>query len=150
MIVYGYDPVTHDEFPLIVHDAYGGAETAAWTLRVFRTLALRHRFTFWELLQMLKVATLGEASLDPNYVDPLLEMEELRNMMVEDAQFCRDHADLTLDQAVGIWRRAQRYCQFLARHHPSPEARARYAAEYEEHERAMVDAAARAKARLSS
>jgi hypothetical protein len=148
MIVYGFDPVTRDDFPLIVEDAYGGAATAAHTLRVFHDLALRHRIPFMELLTMLKVATLGPASLDPDYV-PLSEVRTLREAMVADAERCRDNDPLTLEEAVGIVGRAQRYCQLLAQHHPSPEARARYAAEFEEHEAAMADAIAWAKARLS-
>jgi hypothetical protein len=147
MIVYGFDPITRDDFPLIVEDAYGGAETAAHTLRVFHDLALRHRITFMELLTMLKVATLGPQSLDPDYI-PLSELGALREAMVADAKLCRDHDELSLEEAVGIWGRAQRYCQLLAQHHPSPEARARYAAEFEEHEAAMADAMAWAKARL--
>jgi hypothetical protein len=148
MIVYGYDPVTRDDFPLIVEDAYGGAATAAHTLEVFRVLALRHRITFMELLTMLKVATLGPQSLDSDYI-PLCELRTLREAMDADAKLCRDHAEITLEEAVGIWGRAQRDCLLLAQHHPSPEARARYAAEYEEHEAAMADVMAWAKARLS-
>jgi hypothetical protein len=148
MIVYGFDPVTREAFPLIVEDAYGGAETAAHTLEVFRVLALRHRITFMELLMLLKVATLGEQSLEPDYI-PLCELQTLRDAMVADAKFLRNHAELTLEEAVGIWSRAQRYCQLLAQHHPNPDLRAQYAAEFEEHEQTMADAIAWAKARLS-
>jgi hypothetical protein len=145
MIVYGFDPITRDDFPLIVEDAFGGAETAAHTLRVFHELALRHRITFWELLQMLKVATLGPASLDPDYI-PLSEVRTLRAQMECDAVvLAQPHCPLEF--AVAAWERAQRYCQMLAQHHPNPDLRARYAAEYEEHQCAMADAIAWAKAR---
>ena len=58
-IAQGFDPVTREDFSLSVDDEFDGHATAAYTLEVFHDLALRHRITFWELLDMLKLATLG-------------------------------------------------------------------------------------------
>jgi hypothetical protein len=60
--------------------------------------------------------------------------------MVADAEFLRNNAELTVAQAMAIWRTAHRYNEVLAEHAPSPEARERYAELLRAHEAAMARA----------
>jgi hypothetical protein len=124
-------------FSLSVDDMYGGTDTAAWTLEVFHDLALRYRISFWGLYQMLKLETLGPESLSPNYVDPLRELEALRSHAFSDDHLL-EQPDCTVEDAVAAWKRAHRYFQLMARYHPNPEKRAKYAAELSEREVAMT------------
>ena len=112
------DPITGEFFPLNVDDPCGGHATAAYTLEVFHTLALRHRITFWELLDMLKIATLGADALEPDFNDPLSELEQLRRHAVRDAWVLEGPCSLA--DAVAVLCPVRRYFELLAEHHPNP------------------------------
>jgi hypothetical protein len=135
--VFAIDPVTREDFSLCVADEFGGADTAAYTLRVFHKLALRHGVTFWELYQMLRLETLGPESLDPDYIDPSVELEAIKSHARSDADLLAQ-PDCTLQDAVAAWKRAYRYFQLMALHHPDRDKRARAAAEVAERERSMT------------
>jgi hypothetical protein len=143
------DPTTNEAFWLSVDDVYGGHDAAVWTLEVFHELALRHRISFWELYQMLKLETLGPESLSPDYVDPLLELEKLRSHAHSDARLLAQ-PDCPLADAVAAWKRWWRYCELMAEHHPRAEVRAKYAAELAERESAMTAIVNRAKGKGSA
>jgi hypothetical protein len=146
-IAWGFDPVTREDFSLSVEDTFGGHATAAWTLEVFHDLALRHRITFWELLSMLKIATLGPESLEPPY-DPLTELETLRRHAVRDARVLEGPCSLA--DAVDVLGRVRRYFEILSEHHPSPELRAKYSAEFRKSEAGMAAIAERQRGRIAA
>jgi hypothetical protein len=142
------DPLTGEYFTLNVDDPYGGHATAAWTLEVFHTLALRHRITFWELLAMLKLATLGPESLEPVYVCPLDELEALRRHAVRDARVLE--GPCSLPDAVAVLCRVRRYFEILAEHHPNAQMRAKYSVEFRKSEAGMAKLAERQRGRVAA
>jgi hypothetical protein len=147
-IAWGFDPITNEDFSLTVDDPCGGHATAAWTLEVFHDLALRHRITFWELLDMLKLATLGPESLGRDYVCPLDELEKLHSHAESDARLLAEGASLV--DAAAVLCRVRRYFEILAEHHPSPQARAKYSAEFRKSEAGMAELAERQRGRLAA
>jgi len=147
-IAWGFDPVTRKDFPLCVDDDFGGHATAAHTLRVFHDLALRHHITFWELLSMLKIATLGANALEPDFVDPSTELERLRRQAVRDAWVLEGPCSLA--DAVAVLRRVRRYFEILAEHHPNAQARAKAAAEFRRSEAGMARLAERQRGRIAA
>ena len=148
-IAWGFDPVTREDFSLNVDDPCGGHDIAAYTLEVFHDLALRHRITFWELLDMLKLATLGPESLGRDYVDPLTELEQLRRHAVRDARVL-EQPNCSLSDAVAVLCRVRRYFELLAEHHPSPKARAKAEAEFHRSEQGMARLAERQRRRIAA
>jgi hypothetical protein len=143
------DPITGEFFTLNVDDPCGGHDTAAYTLEVFHDLALRHRITFWELLDMLKIATLGTHALEPDFEDPLTELEQLRRHAVRDARLLAQPY-CSLADAVAVLCRVRRYFEILAEHHPSPQARAKASAEFRRSEQGMAALAERQRRRTAS
>jgi hypothetical protein len=141
------DPITGEFFPLNVDDPCGGHATAAYTLEVFHTLALRHRITFWELLDMLKIATLGADALEPDFNDPLSELEQLRRHAVRDAWVLEGPCSLA--DAVAVLCRVRRYFELLAEHHPNPLKRAKAEAEFLRSEQGMAALAERQRGRIA-
>jgi hypothetical protein len=103
-------------------------------------LSLSYGASFEEIMSKVRTATFGPQANDPGFIDPRLELLQLRCQMEQDADFLRNNADLTVKQAMAIWRTAQRYCELLTEHAPSPEARAKYATSLREHEAAMARA----------
>lgn len=146
-IAWGFDPVTRKDFPLSVDAAFGGHDTAAYTLRVFHDLALRHRITFMELLDMLKLATLGADALEPPY-DPLTELETLRRHAVRDARVLEGPCSLA--DAVAVLRRVRRYFEIIAEHHPNVQKRVAAAAEFRKSEAGMARLAERQRGRIAA
>jgi hypothetical protein len=142
------DPITGEYFPLCVDDPCGGHATAAYTLRVFHDLALRHRITFWELLAMLKLATLGPDALEPDFVDPLDELEALRRHAVRDARLL-DQPNCSLADGVAVLCRVRRYFEIIACHHPNAQARAKAEAEFHRSEAEMARLAERQRKRVA-
>jgi hypothetical protein len=108
--------------------------------KLLLSLSLSYGVSFEEIMSKVRTATFGPRANDPDFVDPRLELLQLRCQMEQDADFLRDNAEMTLAQALAIWRTAQRYNQLLAEHHPDPEKRARYATLLREHEEAMARA----------
>jgi hypothetical protein len=143
------DPTTNEPFCLSVDDLYGGYDAAVYTLEVFREVALRHGISFWELYQMLSLQTLGPESLSPDYVDPLRELEKLRSHAHSDAALLAQPG-CSLADAVAAWKRAHRYFELMAEHHPNPLKRASYATELAAREAAMTAILSRAKRKAAS
>jgi hypothetical protein len=141
-MAYAIEPITGEDFSLIVSDDFGGHAMAAYTLRVFHKLAVRHGVTFWELLTMLKVATIGPETLDAPDYDPAVELEAIKAQARNDAHLLAQ-PDCSLEDAVAAWKRAYRYFQLMARFHPNAEKRAAAAAEVAECERSMTAIVAR-------
>jgi hypothetical protein len=108
--------------------------------KLMLNLSLSYGFSFEDIHMLARIATLGPEANDPNFLDPRLELAQLRLQLEQDDAYLRKHADLSLDSAVAIWRTAHRYGQLLARWAPSPEARAKYAAWVADSEAAMARA----------
>ena len=108
--------------------------------KLLLSLSLSCGASFEEIRSMVRIAVHGPNANAPDFVDPRLELLQLRGQMVADAEFLRNNAEMTLAQAMAIWRTAHRYNELLAEHAPSPEARAKYAASLREHEAAMARA----------
>jgi hypothetical protein len=108
--------------------------------KLLLSLSLSYGATFEEIRSMVRIAVHGPNANREGFVDPRLELLQLRAQMEQDADFLREHAELSVAQAMAIWRTAHRYNALLAEHAPSPEARARYATSLREHEVAMARA----------
>jgi hypothetical protein len=109
----------------------------------------RARITFWELLAMLKLATLGPESLERDYVDPLTELEQLRRHAVRDARLL-GQPNCSLADGAAVLRRVRRYFELLAEHHPDPQKRAAAEAEFHRSEQGMARLAERQRRRIAS
>lgn len=108
--------------------------------KLLLSLSLSYGASFEEIRSMVRIAVHGPNANREGFVDPRLELLQLRCQMEQDAQYLREHAEMSVAQAMAIWRTAHRYNQLLAEHAPSPEARAKYATLLREHEEAMARA----------
>jgi len=98
---------------------------------------------------MLKLATLGPESLEPDFVDPFTELEALRRHAVRDAALL-GQPNCSLSDAVAVLCRVRRYFELLAEHHPNAQARAKASAEFRRSEQGMAGLAERQRRRIAS
>lgn len=108
--------------------------------KLLLNLSLSYGFSFEEIHTMAQIANLGPQALEPDFIDPRLELAQLRLQLERDDAYLRKHADLSLESAIAIWRTAHRYGQLLATWAPTPELRARYGAWVADSEAGMARA----------